>query len=168
MQLSGGLEKHLGLPPMVAGLCILVGALISLDAFNNTFLGAETLNNPSNNIAFAAAGKGHFSVHIPRIVSAACPTFASCVPAQSLTVSCGEAAVYWQVAQVLGGLLGAYAAIEYIPASWQSDFESLSSGVKPGISLWAGFTCEAILAFLLNIVILYSLGELLICPSLHA
>jgi glycerol uptake facilitator-like aquaporin len=72
------------------------------------------------------------------------------------------------VAQVLGGLLGAYAAIQYIPAPWQSDFDALSSGVKPGVSLWAGVACEAILAFLLNVTILYSLGEHTTTPPPHS
>ena len=67
-----------------------------------------------------------------------------------------------QVSQVVGGLLGAYAAIQYIPPSWQTDFAALSSGVKPGVSLWAGSACEAILAFLLNMAILYSLSELFV------
>ena len=64
-----------------------------------------------------------------------------------------------QASQVVGGLLGAYAAIHYIPSPWQTEFDALSSGIKPGVSLWAGVACEAILAFLLNVAILYSLGE---------
>ena len=70
-QLGAELERLLGLSPAVAGLCILVTALVTLDAFNNTFLGADTLNNPSNNVAFAAAGRGTVSVHLTRMVSGA-------------------------------------------------------------------------------------------------
>lgn len=69
MQLSDMLAKN-GVPEILAGLGVLVVALIGLDTFNNTFLGEGTLNNPSNNAAFAAAGKGTFSVHFVRVVSA--------------------------------------------------------------------------------------------------
>ena len=59
---------------------------------------------------------------------------------------------------MLGGLVGAYLAIQYIPGAWQTQFGALSQGVKPGVSLRAGVACEAALAFLLNLVILYSLS----------
>ncbi len=59
---------------------------------------------------------------------------------------------------MLGGLVGAYLAIQYIPAAWQTQFGALAQGVKPGVSLQAGVACEAALAFLLNLVILYSLS----------
>ena len=57
LQFSGILEKN-GLPPIVAGLGVLIAALIALDTFNNVVLGEGVLNNPSNALAFAAAGKG--------------------------------------------------------------------------------------------------------------
>ena len=130
---------------------------------HNTFLGADTLNNPSNNIAFAAAGRGKLSVHITRIVSSRTLHLVPCVQnrfPEQLHKDAG--AVVYRCRQVVGGLLGAYAAIQYIPPSWQTDFAALSSGVKPGVSLWAGSACEAILAFLLNMAILYSLSELFV------
>ena len=57
LQFSGILEKN-GVPPIVAGLGVLIAALIALDTFNNVVLGEGVLNNPSNALAFAAAGKG--------------------------------------------------------------------------------------------------------------
>ena len=138
-------------------------ALVTLDTFNNTFLGADTLNNPSNNVAFAAAGRGRIPFHVSRIVSSRTLHNMHLLP--YVQYRCPEqlhkdpCAVVAQVSQVVGGLLGAYAAIQYIPPSWQTDFAALSSGVKPGVSLWAGSACEAILAFLLNMAILYSLSE---------
>jgi hypothetical protein len=66
------LEKH-GVPEIVAGLGVLIVSLIALDTFNNRLLGQGTLNNPSNSAALAAAGKGSFTVHIVRIVSAVLP-----------------------------------------------------------------------------------------------
>ena len=69
MQAGIGLEK-LGLPPVAAGLAVLVTALIVLDTFNQNVLGEGTLNNPVNSLGFAAAGKGPFFSHLFRIVSA--------------------------------------------------------------------------------------------------
>lgn len=66
-QFSEMLEKN-GIPQVVAGLGVLVAALIALDTFNNTFLAEGTLNNPVNALAFAAAGKGFFSTATFRIV----------------------------------------------------------------------------------------------------
>lgn len=68
LQFAGILEDK-GVPPAVAGLGVLVAALISLDTFNQTVLGDGVLNNPSNALAFAAAGKGVvFSTATVRIV----------------------------------------------------------------------------------------------------
>lgn len=71
-----GLEK-LGLPPVAAGLAVLVTALIVLDTFNQNVLGEGTLNNPVNSLGFAAAGKGPFFSHLFRIVSAFHLSFAA-------------------------------------------------------------------------------------------
>ena len=71
MQASIGLE-HLGLPPVAAGLAVLVVALVVLDTFNQSVLGEGTLNNPVNSLGFAAAGKGPFTSHVLRIVSQFC------------------------------------------------------------------------------------------------
>ncbi len=67
-QLAAKLEDTLGLPPTAAGLSILVAALIGLDQFNG-LLGKDVLNNPSNSLAFAMAGRGDLSAHLARIVS---------------------------------------------------------------------------------------------------
>ena len=67
MQAAIGLE-HLGLPPIAAGLAVLVVALVVLDTFNQSVLGEGTLNNPVNSLGFAAAGKGPFVSHVLRIV----------------------------------------------------------------------------------------------------
>ena len=45
-------------PPIVAGLGVLIAALIALNTFNNVVLGEGLLNKYSNALAFAAAGKG--------------------------------------------------------------------------------------------------------------
>ncbi|EIE21310.1 aquaporin-like protein [Coccomyxa subellipsoidea C-169] len=127
-EFAGILEKN-GVPPIVAGLGVLVAALISLDTFNNTVLGEGVLNNPSNTLAFAAAGKDVFS---------------------KATVRIG--------AQVAGGVLGAAAAIKYIPKPWLRNLGELAEGVKPGVSLAAGAFCEFALALVLNLAILYSMS----------
>ncbi|BDA44538.1 probable aquaporin SIP1-1 at C-terminar half [Coccomyxa sp. Obi] len=125
-----GILENKGVPPAVAGLGVLVAALIALDTFNQTFLGDGVLNNPSNALAFAAAGKG--------------------VVFSTATVRIG--------AQVAGGLAGAAAAINYIPKSWLRNVGELAEGVKPGVSLAAGAFCEFALAFVLNLAILYSMS----------
>ena len=71
MQAAIGLEK-IGLPPVAAGLAVLLVALVVLDTFNQSVLGEGTLNNPVNSLGFAAAGKGPFVSHVLRIVSCSC------------------------------------------------------------------------------------------------
>ena len=71
MQAAIGLE-YIGLPPVAAGLAVLVVALVVLDTFNQSVLGEGTLNNPVNSLGFAAAGKGPFASHVLRMVSCSC------------------------------------------------------------------------------------------------
>ena len=71
MQAATGLE-HIGLPPVVAGLAVLVFALAVLDTFNQSVLGAGTFHNPVNSLGFAAAGKGPFASHVLRMVTCSC------------------------------------------------------------------------------------------------
>ncbi|CAL5228070.1 g11138 [Coccomyxa viridis] len=123
-----GLE-HIGLPPVVAGLAVLVFALVILDTFNQSVLGAGTFHNPVNSLGFAAAGKGPFASHVLRML-----------------------------AQVGGGVLGAGGALHVLPSTWKRTLGPLAHGVKPGVSLAAGVACEFALAFLLNLAIFASMG----------
>lgn len=91
-----------------------------------------------------------------------------------------------QVAQTLGGVLGATAALRVIPQAWRGKFSNYAHGVVPGTmhpppeacnlgfmqglqrtltgagagsSILEGALTEAALAFALNIVILWSISE---------
>ncbi|KAL3130429.1 hypothetical protein ABBQ38_008252 [Trebouxia sp. C0009 RCD-2024] len=89
--------------------------------------GPGTLFNPSHNLAFAALGDGKKRVHLMRMVF-----------------------------QIVGGVLGAAAALIFIPPSWQRNFYKMDLGPKPGVSLRAAVLAEGTLTYLLNLVILYA------------
>ncbi len=62
-----------------------------------------------------------------------------------------------QVAQVLGGVLGATLAIVLVPKDLQRSFSGFGLGVRPGVLLWQGLVCELALALVLNLIVLWSL-----------
>lgn len=121
------LAPALGIPDTVAGLSVLITGLIVFGPIADWLGGPGALINPSHNLAFAALGQGKKRVHLLRMVL-----------------------------QVVGGVLGAVAALVFIPVSWQRNFYKMALGPRPGVSLRVAVLAEAALTYLLNLVILYA------------
>lgn len=86
------------------------------------------LFNPVHNAAFLVSGKGSWKLNLSRMGS-----------------------------QLFGAFTGSLAAFFIVPVAFQGKFHKLSGGLKDGVALEAGFLCEAVLGFLLNLVVLYSI-----------
>lgn len=127
-ELGAMASAALGISPMAAGLAVLCTGLALYEPLCAAVGGKGASFNPSQNFAFAAAGQGSLSFHAFR-----------------------------SLAQAVGGSLGAAAALKVIPSSWQSKFGNYAHGVMPGVTLSQGFLAEALLSFILNIVILWSM-----------
>lgn len=127
-ELGAILSSALGIPPMVAGLTVLCTGLALYEPICEIVGGKGASFNPSQNFAFAAAGKGAITLHALR-----------------------------SLAQAVGGVVGAGAALKMVPRPWQAKFGNYAHGVSPGASLLQGFCAEALLSFLLNIVILWAM-----------
>lgn len=117
----------LGMPALAAGLSVLVGGLIVFGPVADWLGGPGALFNPSHNLAFAALGQGKKRTHLMRMVF-----------------------------QIIGGVLGAVAALVFIPVSWQRNFYKMALGPRPGVSLRVAVLTEGLLTYLLNLVILYA------------
>lgn len=69
LQLGAMASAAFGIPPMTAGLAVLCTGLALYEPICKTVGGKGASFNPSQNFAFAAAGKGTFAVHAFRSVS---------------------------------------------------------------------------------------------------
>ncbi|KAK9810267.1 hypothetical protein WJX72_007660 [[Myrmecia] bisecta] len=118
------------LPELAVGIAVLIAGLALFDPVSSWVGGHGALYNPVHNVAFAAAGRGPLSKHISRMVG-----------------------------QAIGGVVGAAAALRAIPPAWQSKFPNFGKGLRPGVSLGSGMACEATLGFLLNLCVLWSIGQ---------
>ncbi|KAK9810940.1 hypothetical protein WJX73_010268 [Symbiochloris irregularis] len=118
-----------GIPPLAAGLAVVVAGLAVFEPIGQRLGGHGASWNPATSACFAAAGKGGAFQHTIRTVG-----------------------------QTLGAVGGSAAAFYLVPSSWQGKFKSLGGGLRPGVSLTAGLTCELLLGFLLHTIVMWSIS----------